>query len=97
VTVGLLLSFHLLMHDLTLLALPFAILVNRFVAPGTRWGPRQSAISGLIALFYLTPIYFVLYPDLIYLLGAAVFGCALLTSMELSEADRFTHPAVRLG
>ncbi len=85
-SVSLLLSFHLQTHDLTLLSVPFALVLNRLVAPGRNRRSRQSAIIGLITLFYLTPLYFLLYQRAqVYLLGAGVFALAMLTSMELTE------------
>ncbi len=86
VIVSLLLSFHLLPHDLTLLAVPFALVLNRMVASGARRGPRQFALAGLVASFYLTPLFLLLIQHLlVYLYGAVVLACAALVSVELSE------------
>lgn len=85
VTVSVLLSFHILAHDLTLLALPFAIVINRILARGQGRNLRQIALVALISLFYCFALYLFLFAwSLVFLLAVAILSCAVLISQELT-------------
>lgn len=87
VSVSSLLSFHQLAHDLALLTLPFAIVVNRLLIPTAERRPRWFALAGIIAVFYLLPVYLLLHDwSFIFLLGAVILAFAILVSLELSDS-----------
>jgi hypothetical protein len=80
------LSFHQLIYDLTLLTLPFAIIVNHLLTSTTQ--PfRRNALAGIIALFYVLPVYLVLRSwSLIFLLAPPILAVAFLISDLLTPA-----------
>ena len=88
VIVSVLLSFHILAHDLVLLALPFAIVVNRIVAPSATQNPRFAGFIALMSLFYVYAVYLFLFAwSCVYWLGAILIALAFLISMELTEPN----------
>jgi len=89
VTVSLLLSFHLLLHDLTLLAVPFALVLNGLIARKARMGASESAMIWLTAVFYFTPLFiFLMRQPSVYLLGVVTLIYAALVSAKLTQAGR---------
>jgi hypothetical protein len=85
--VSVLLSFHVLAHDLTVLAVPFAIIVDRFLASNGRREPRRFVLGALIFLFYPIAVYLALFAwSLVFVLGGVVALLAFLVSRELREA-----------
>jgi Glycosyltransferase family 87 len=91
VIVSSLLSFHQLTHDLAMLTLPFAIVVNRLLRPSVERSTRWFALAGIIAVFYLLPVYLFLHDwSFLYLLGAIVLAFAILVSRELADSLRET-------
>lgn len=86
VTASVLLSFHILAHDLVLLALPFAIVVERFVAAGKKRNPRFAGFVFLMSLFYVYAVYLFLFAwSQVYWLGAVSIAFAYLMSRELAD------------
>jgi Glycosyltransferase family 87 len=88
VTISSLLSFHQLTHDLAVLTLPIAIVVDRLLRPAIERRARWFALAGIVALFYLLPVYLVLHDwSFLYALGAVVLAFAILISRELSDSQ----------
>ena len=88
VIVSVVLSFHILGHDLVLLALPFAIVVDRIVAPRAKRSPRFAGSLILISLFYVYEFYLILFAwSRVYWLGGILIALAILVSMDLAEVD----------
>ena len=80
------LSFHILGHDLVLLGLPFAIVVDRIVASRAVRNPRFAGPLILISLFYVYEFYLLLFAwSRVYWLGGVLIVLAVLVSMELTE------------
>jgi hypothetical protein len=87
VVVSLLLSFHILAHDLTLLALPFAIVVDRLIASQAIRPARAAAFAAVMFLFYVYLIYLFLFAwSQVYWLGGIVMVFAALLAKEISAA-----------
>jgi hypothetical protein len=87
VIVSVLLSFHALAHDLTVLAVPFAIVIHRFLALNSRGESRPFILGALIFLFYPVVVYLFLFAwSLVFLLGGILVLLAFLVSRELREA-----------
>ena len=87
--VSVLLSFHVLAHDLTVLAVPFAIVVDRFLASNARREPRRFVLGALIFLFYPVAVYLALFArSLVFVLGGVVALLAFLVSRELRETTQ---------
>ena len=88
VMISLLLSFHILAHDLVLLAVPFAIVVNRMIAPIAMRSPRFAAFVISISLFYIYAVYLFLFAwSQVYWLGAVLIIFAILLSTEQAEVE----------
>jgi hypothetical protein len=84
--VALLVSFHLNLHDLTLLALPIALLANRLAQTPPPWGAFPMALLALLLAFFLTPLYlFLMGHGGLHLLFWLVLLLSLAISRELSR------------
>jgi hypothetical protein len=87
VVVSLLLSFHILAHDLTLLALPFAIVVDRIIASQAIRPARAAAFAAVMFLFYVYLIYLFLFAwSQVYWLGGIVMVFAALLAKDIADA-----------
>ena len=87
VLVSMLLSFHILAHDLVLLALPIAIVISRLASSSSMQNPRLAAFLILTSIFYAFPVYLFLFAwAKVYWLGATLLLFAILVSQEL-EAE----------
>jgi hypothetical protein len=87
--VSVLLSFHVLAHDLTVLAVPFAIIVDRWLASNARRESRRLILGALMFLFYPVVVYLVLFAwSVVFVLGGVVALLAFLVSRELGEATQ---------
>jgi uncharacterized Tic20 family protein len=85
--VALLVSFHLYLHDLTLLTLPIALVADRLARTPAPWSARRRVLLGLLVLLFMTPLYALLF---VYAKVHVLFWALLLLSFgisrELSEA-----------
>ena len=84
--VALLVSYHLLLHDLSLLSLPLLLLLNHRV--GTRTPSRLLRYASLvvIGIFFLTPLYLTLMRDEhLYLLFWPLLLLTFVVARELSN------------
>jgi Glycosyltransferase family 87 len=87
VAVTLLVSYHLYVHDASLLALPVLLVGDSLMASGKSWVER--GLSLLILLFFLFPLYLALIKlQMLYLMSFAILGFALLVHFELSGRGR---------
>ena len=87
--VSVLLSFHVLAHDLTVLAVPFAIVVDRLLASNARREARRFVLGVLIFLFYPAVVYLALFASsVVFILGGVVALLAFLVSRELTESTQ---------
>jgi len=88
VIVSLLLSFHILAHDLVLLALPFAIVVDRMIATRVARNARFAGSVILISIFYVYEVYLFLFAwSMVYWLAAALIALAILVSNERAGGE----------
>ena len=88
VIVSLLLSFHILAHDLVLLAVPFAVVVDQIAAPEGMRDPRFAGIVVLNSLFYIYEVYLFLFAwEKVYLLSVALIGFAISISREFAKVN----------
>jgi hypothetical protein len=86
--VSVLLSVHLLSHDLVVLAVPFAIVLNHMMAAAAHRVRRYVVLIGLMSLFYPLAVYLLLFAwSIVFLLAVVVLGLALLISKELRDAS----------
>ncbi|MGA8073887.1 MAG: glycosyltransferase 87 family protein [Candidatus Acidiferrales bacterium] len=91
VIVSLLLSFHILAHDLVLLALPFAIVVDRMMALRAARNARFAGSAILISIFYVYEVYLFLFAwSKVYWLAAALIALAILISNQQAEVETVT-------
>ena len=82
--VSILASYHLQLHDLSLLLIPFALVLNRILKNEIFTGRKRLMIYGLFALFYLTPFYLLLIRhSLMYLLFWPILFFLVMLSWEL--------------
>jgi hypothetical protein len=85
--VALLVSFHLNVHDLTLLDLPIALVANRLAQTPAPWNARRKVLLGLLVLLFMTPLYALLFAYAkVHLLFWALLLLSLGISREMSEA-----------
>ena len=88
VIVSLLLSFHILAHDLVLLAVPFAIVMDQMIALRTARNAQFAGPVVLILTFYIYEVYLFLFAwSKVYWLAAALIALAILVSMELAKVN----------
>lgn len=88
VIISLLLSFHILAHDLVLLAVPFAIVVDRMMATRVARNARFAGSVIVISIFYVYEVYLFLFAwSKVYWLAAALIVLAILVSAEKAEAE----------
>jgi Glycosyltransferase family 87 len=94
--VSILVSYHLQLHDLSLLLIPF-ILVLRWLLKGEICiGRRRLAMYGVIVLFYLSPLYLLLMRrGLMYLVFWPILAFLVLLSWELVFPAKGREPASR--
>jgi Glycosyltransferase family 87 len=86
VIVSMLLSFHILAHDLVLLALPFAIVLSWITMPDAARSARFPAFLVSISMFYVFPFYLLLFGfSKVYWLGAILLVQAFLVSQEIKD------------
>ena len=86
--VSLLLSFHILAHDLVLLAVPFAIVMDQMIALRAARNARFAGSAVLISIFYIYEVYLFLFAwSKVYWLAAALIALAILVSMELAKVN----------
>ena len=55
--VSVLVSYHLQVHDMTLLLIPFVLALNHTLKDQSETAPMRFALYGLVALFFLSPLY----------------------------------------
>jgi ABC-type xylose transport system permease subunit len=86
VTTALLVSYHLHLHDLSLLVLPILLTLNYWVAVGSQGeGPRAWPVK-LVMLLFLTPLYLLLLQlDQLYLLFWLVLALAFILAAEITS------------
>ena len=88
VIVSLLLSFHILAHDLVLLAVPFAIVMDQMIALRTARNAQFAGPVVLILTFYIYEVYLFLFAwSKVYWLAAALIALAILVS-RIGEGER---------
>ena len=94
VVTSLLVSYHLQMHDLSLLLIPFILTLSWILKGEICPGRRRLLMYGIILLFYLSPVYLLLMPrGLVYLLFLPILAFFVLLSWELGfPGDRTTAP-----
>ncbi len=95
--VSILVSYHLQLHDLSLLLIPFVLVLNRLLKGEICTGRRRLAMYGVIVLFYLSPFYLLLMRrGLMYLLFWPILAFLVLLSWELIFPANGREPAGRL-
>ena len=94
IVTSILVSYHLQLHDLSLLLLPFILVLNRTLKGEICHGRRLVPMYGIIVLFYLSPLYLLLMPHgLMYLLFWPILAFLLLLSWELVHPAKGRDPA----
>ncbi|HEX5412461.1 MAG TPA: glycosyltransferase family 87 protein [Terriglobia bacterium] len=82
---SILVSYHLQLHDLSLLLIPFILVLNRTLKNEIFIGRRKLPTYALIALFYLSPIYLLLMRHgLMYLFFWPILLFFVMLSRELA-------------
>lgn len=92
--VSILVSYHLQLHDLSLLLIPFVLVLNWILKNEIFTGRRRLPVFALIALFYLSPIYLLLMQrGLMYLFFWPILLFLVMLSRELRlHANRSQEP-----
>lgn len=92
--VSILVSYHLQLHDLSLLLIPFVLVLNRMAKSEIFAGRWRLPVYALIALFYLSPIYLLLMRHgLMYLFFWPILLFLVMLSRELIlHANRSKEP-----
>ncbi len=94
--VSILVSYHLQLHDLSLLLIPFILVLRRLLKGEIGAGRRRLAMYGVIVLFYLSPFYLLLMRrGLMYLLFWPILAFLVMLSWELVFPAKGTEPAGR--
>ncbi len=92
-TITIMASYHLLVHDLSLLMLP-ALLVAEAIVAGEMVGPARRILAASLVVLFLTPLYAVLWFWLremnLMVLAVAMFAAG--TAVALTSTS-FTEPA----
>ncbi|HXH48500.1 MAG TPA: glycosyltransferase family 87 protein [Terriglobia bacterium] len=79
-----LVSYHVLLHDLSLLLLPFVLVLNRILKNEIFCNLRRFPMYGIIGLFYLTPFYLLLIRhSLMYLFFWPILLLFVMLSWEI--------------
>jgi Glycosyltransferase family 87 len=82
--VSILVSYHLQLHDLSLLLIPFVLVLNRILRNEIFTGRKRLPMYGLIVLFYLSPFYLLLIRhNLMYLFFWPILLFLAMLSWEL--------------
>lgn len=92
--VSILVSYHLQLHDLSLLLIPFVLVLNRMSRNEIFTSRWRVPVYALIALFYLSPIYLLLMRHgLMYLFfWPILLLLALLSRQLILHANRSQEP-----
>lgn len=91
-----LVSYHVLLHDLSLLLIPFILVLNRMLKGEICTGRMRFAMYGIITLFYLSPLYLLLMRrGLMYLFFWPILAFFVLLSCELVYPANGSEPAGR--
>lgn len=84
---SILVSYHLLLHDLSLLLIPFILVLEWILKADIRAGQRRFLMIGVITFFYLSPLYLLLMKHgLMYLFFWPILFFFVLLSRELVAA-----------
>jgi hypothetical protein len=82
--VSILVSYYLHLHDLSLLLIPFVLVMNQLLKDVTCTDRRRLLMFGIIALFFLSPLYLLLMQHgLVYLLFWPILAFFIMVSWEL--------------
>lgn len=93
---SILVSYHLLLHDLSLLLIPFILMLGRLAKGEAFTGRRGLVLCGVVVLFYLSPLYLLLMRHgLMYLLFWPILALFLMLSWELVSSASQGQPAHR--
>ena len=94
--VSVLASYHLQLHDLSLLLIPFILVLNRVLKGEICRGRRKLFMYGVIVLFYLSPLYlFLMRSGLTYLLFWPILAFFLMLSWELVYPASGNEPTAK--
>ncbi len=91
---AILVSYHLLLHDLSLLLIPFLLVLNHMLKDEVCAGKQQLLMCGIITLFFLSPLYLLLMKfQLMYLFfwPILIFGIMLSRGIVFAEARPQTY------
>lgn len=89
-------SYHLQLHDLSLLLIPFILVMNRILKDEICTGRRRVAAYAIITLFYLSPLYLLLMGHgRMYLFFWPILAFFVLLSWELVDLAKGREPAGR--
>lgn len=89
-------SYHLQLHDLSLLLIPFILVLNRILKGEICTGRRRLPMVGLIVLFYLSPLYLLLMRlGLMYLFFLPILAFFVMLSWELVYPANRSEPSGR--
>jgi hypothetical protein len=84
VVTSVLVSYHLQMHDLSLLLIPFILTLNWTLKGEICGGRRRLLMYGIVLLFFLSPVYLLLIMrDKVFLLFLPILAFLILLSWEL--------------
>ncbi|HET7212655.1 MAG TPA: glycosyltransferase family 87 protein [Terriglobia bacterium] len=93
---SILVSYHLLLHDLSLLLIPFILVLNGILKGEICAGRRRAVAFGIITLFYLSPLYLLLMGHgRMYLFFWPILAFFVLLSWELVDLAKGREPAGR--
>lgn len=96
IVTSIMVSYHLLLHDLTLLLLPFVLVLNRILKEEICTGRRRVAAYGIITVFYLSPLYLLLMSHgRMYLFFWPILAFLVLLSWEIVYPANGREPAGR--
>ena len=94
IVTSILVSYHLQLHDLSLLLIPFILVLSRLLKGETFTGRRGLVMCGVSTLFYLSPLYLLLIRrGLMYLLFWPILALFLMLSWELVSSASQGQPA----
>ena len=94
VVTSVLVSYHVLLHDLSLLLIPFVLVLNQILRNEICTGRRRAVAFGIITLFYLSPLYLLLMGHgRMYLFFWPILAFFVLLSWELVDLAKGREPA----
>ena len=92
ITASSVVSYYLLIHDLSVLLIPIVVTLNRFIGAETTGDRMGRLIARAAALLFVAPVCFSYIPDHFYLVAAPLL-LFLVAVMAASRRGALAAPA----